>query len=544
MTNTLKTILLAGALVSQVSLSANAQEDPLKGALENWFNLSYSQDNVYGVGTEQAYKEVLKGKKSKKVVVAVIDSGIDIDHEDLKSVIWVNPKEIAGNGVDDDKNGYIDDVNGWNFIGGEGGTFVNEENLEVARMYGTLSKKYAGKDESDIAKSDKKEYKLWLEVKESFETGFAEAQENLERYDFLLHQFNRGKALFMAYFDLESEEELLGALETLKTEDETLTRMSGMVAGMLSRGVSADRIQEGVDYFKDQVEYNYNPDLNTREIVGDDIDNKKQKIYGNNGVTGPDALHGTHVAGIIGAARGNNLGIEGVADNVEIMVIRAVPNGDERDKDVANAIRYAVDNGARVINMSFGKPFSPYKSDVDAAVKYADSKGVLLIHAAGNDNKNTDVERNFPKDKYLKGGSARNWIEVGASTWHIDETLPATFSNYAKKNVDLFAPGYNIYSTVPGSEYQALNGTSMASPVVAGCAAVLMSYYPNLSGATVKKILMKTVTPLKSKEVFKPGYESLEEGEEPETVKFGTLSITGGVINLYEACKYAEKISK
>ncbi|KXX72252.1 S8 family peptidase [Flammeovirga sp. SJP92] len=545
MRNTLKAILIASAFTAQLGVTnvASAQ-DPLKGAPENWFNLDYSTDSVYGVGTERAYKEVLKGKKSKKVVVAVIDSGIDIDHEDLKSVIWVNPKEVAGNGQDDDKNGYVDDINGWNFIGGKDGSFVNEENLEVARLYGTLSKKFDGKAEEEISKADKKEFKLWLEVKESFESGEVEANENLEYYEMLLHQYKRGKALFVAYFDLESEEELLGALETLETEDQVLLGMREVVTKMMSRGVTEGRIQDGIDYFKSQVDYNYNPDFNSREIVGDNIEDKKERYYGNNKVVGPDALHGTHVAGIIGAERGNNLGIEGVADNVEIMVVRTVPNGDERDKDVANSIRYAVDNGAKIINMSFGKPFSPYKAEVDAAVKYADSKGVLLVHAAGNDNKNTDVERNFPKDKYDKGGTARNWIEVGASTWHIDEELPATFSNYAKKNVDLFAPGYNIYSTVPGSEYQALNGTSMACPVVAGCAAVLMSYYPNLSAYQVKKILMKTVTPLKNKEVYKPGYGDLEEGQEPEKVKFGTLSVTGGVVNLYEAVKYAEKISK
>ncbi|NLR92723.1 S8 family peptidase [Flammeovirga agarivorans] len=543
MTKSLKRILLAGALVAHVGIAAQAQ-DPLRGAPENWYNLDYEQDSVYGVGAERAYNEILKGKKSKKVVVAVIDSGIDIDHEDLKSVIWHNTKEVAGNGQDDDKNGYIDDVDGWNFIGGADGEMVNEENLEVARLYGKLSKKFEGVAEEDVAKADKKEYELWLVVKKDFESGLTKAEENYARYDMILHQFKRGKALFMAYFDLESEDEILGALETLETQDEVLLGMAQMVEGMTAQGATEERIAEGVKYFQDQIEYNYNPELNTREIVGDDITDLKQKNYGNNKVMGPDATHGTHVAGIIGADRTNDLGIKGVADNVEIMVVRTVPNGDERDKDVANSIIYAVDNGADIINMSFGKPFSPNKDIVDAAIKYADSKGVLLVHAAGNDNKNTDKERNFPKDKFNSGKTAKNWIEVGASTWHTDEELPAYFSNYAKKNVDLFAPGFDIYSTVPGSEYQALNGTSMASPVVAGCAAVLMSYYPNLSAYQVKKILMKTVTSLKSKEVLKPGYKDLEEGQEPEKVKFGSLSVSGGVINLYEAVKYAEKISK
>ncbi|ANQ48776.1 S8 family serine peptidase [Flammeovirga sp. MY04] len=544
MRNKVQKVLLGAALLTSIGFAANAQEAPKKEAPENWFNLNYENDGVYGVGTERAYSEILKNKKSKKVVVAVIDSGIDIDHEDLKDVIWKNEKEIAGNGKDDDNNGYIDDVNGWNFIGGADGSMVNEENLEVARLYGTLSKRFEGVAEEEVAKADKKDYQLWLEVKKSFEEGLTKAENNYNRYATFLHQFQRGKALFMAYFDLEDESEIPGALESLESEDEVLLGMKEMTLGLLSQGVTDAQIQEGVEYFEGQVKYNYNHELNTREIVGDNIDDKSEKDYGNNKVMGPDAMHGTHVAGIIGASRGNNIGMDGVADNVEIMVVRTVPNGDERDKDVANSIIYAVDNGARIINMSFGKPFSPAKGAVDKAIKYAESKGVLLVHAAGNDHKNTDVENNFPRDKYNSGKTAKNWIEVGASTWHTDEKLPAYFSNYAKKNVDLFAPGFDIYSTVPGSEYQNLNGTSMACPVVAGCAAVLMSYYPELSATQVKKILMKTVTPLKNKEVFLPGYNSLEEGQDPEKVKFGSLSISGGVVNLYEAVKYAEKISK
>ncbi|OHX65295.1 S8 family peptidase [Flammeovirga pacifica] len=544
MKNTISKILLGAAIFTHIGFTANAQEEPRKEAPKNWFNLSYEQDGVYGVGTERAYDEILKNKKSKKVVVAVIDSGIDIDHEDLKDVIWKNKKEVAGNGKDDDNNGYVDDVNGWNFIGGADGSMVNEENLEVARLYGKLSKKFEGVAEGDVAKADKKEYTLWLEVKKAFEEGYTKAEENYTRYSTYLHQFQRGKALFMAYFDLEDEGEIVGALESFDSSDEVLMGMKEMTLGLLSQGVTDDQLQEGVDYFEGQVKSNYNYELNTREIVGDDIDNKSQRDYGNNKVTGPDALHGTHVAGIIAASRGNEIGMDGVADNVEIMVVRTVPNGDERDKDVANSIIYAVDNGAQIINMSFGKPYSPYKGTVDKAVKYAESKGVLLVHAAGNDHKNTDKGNNFPRDKYDSGKTAKNWIEVGASTWMTDEKLPATFSNYAKKSVDLFAPGFDIYSTIPGSEYTNLNGTSMACPVVAGCAAVLMSYYPNLSAVQVKKILMKTVTPLKSKEVLLPGYNSLEEGEEPQKVKFGSLSVSGGVVNLYEAVKYAEKISK
>jgi cell wall-associated protease len=272
------------------------------------------------------------------------------------------------------------------------------------------------------------------------------------------------------------------------------------------------------------------------EVVQDKYDDLNDRFYGNNDVMATNPMHGTHVAGIIGAVRNNGIGINGVADNVRIMAIRAVPDGDEHDKDIALAIRYAVDNGAKVINMSFGKSFSPQKKWVDDAMKYAESKDVLLVHAAGNESTDIDHAENYPNPIYQQNGKrTTNWISVGASGPEADE-LAASFSNYGKKEVDVFSPGVKIYSTLPGGNvYGNEQGTSMASPVTAGLAALILSYYPELSASQVKEIIIKSVTPVTGLQVFKPS----KEGEE-NLVTFSDLSASGGVINATEAIKLAE----
>lgn len=224
------------------------------------------------------------------------------------------------------------------------------------------------------------------------------------------------------------------------------------------------------------------------------------------------------------------------------MVIRAVPDGDERDKDVANAIIYAVDNGARIINMSFGKGHSPNKEAVDKAIQYAESKDVLLIHAAGNASLDIDETDQFPMKYYGndKKQAAGNWITVGASDRESGKGLVAEFSNYGNKNVDVFAPGVAVYSTVPEGDYKENSGTSMAAPVVAGVAALVLNYFPALSATELREIILKSATRKYGKSrVYVPGKK-----EDEQKTKFKKLSNTGGIVNAYTAMKYAEKIYK
>ena len=525
----IKIIYLALSAIFLINGNSMAQEGPAK----NWFNQDAQDDKANGVSTEKAY-EYLKGRESKTVIVAVIDSGTDIEHEDLKDVAWTNTDEIAGNGIDDDNNGFIDDVHGWNFIGGKDGTNVGPDTYEVTREYKRLLPKYENKKESKKA-----DYLYWVKVRDAYLADAEKATTQYAFYDSLHYSILRYNKLLTAYLDVEKIS--TEALSKVTTEDATILAASGFMSNLLPRIGDmpmedvAESLDGAVEHFGNQAKYAYSLEYDTRKIVGDNPTNLKEVGYGNNDVIGTDTdnFHGTHVSGIIGAARGNGIGIDGVANNVQIMAVRAVPDGDERDKDVANAIRYAVDNGAQIINMSFGKAFSPNKSYVDEAIIYAESKGVLLVHAAGNSGENTDEENNFPTKNLDKKKVASNWIEVGASAWGEDGKLAASFSNYGKVNVDLFAPGVQIYSTAPGNEYKNAQGTSMASPVTAGVAAMLLSYFPELSATDIKDILMKSVRTFDGLMVTKPGTKD-------EMVNFTELSSSGGIVNAYEAVKLAD----
>ncbi len=501
-----------------------------KVAPKNWFNLDPKTDKVYGVSTERTYNELLKNKEAKPVIVAVIDGGTEVQHEDLKEVIWVNSDEIPNNGMDDDHNGYVDDVYGWNFIGGYKKN-IDQDNLEVTRLLRTYQAKYEDADTVNLDGVEKENYYFYLKLKKKHAEGFADYNKFLPFYQ----SIQRGLLTMLNHYAKDSI--TIKELDAYQYTDKD----DGMAFMILKSSPKKEKyinlrklkedIDEGANHAAKAVEYHYNLNFDPRvSIVGDNYDNPNERYYGNNKVTEPNGEHGTHVAGIIAAKRNDTIGMNGVASHVKIMVLRVVPDGDERDKDVANAIRYAVDNGASIINMSFGKGFSPNKSVVDEAVKYALSKDVLLVHAAGNDNKDTDKEDNFPNDK-MDGYDASNWIEVGASSWKKGKEITAAFSNYGKTNVDVFAPGVDIYSCIPESDYASYNGTSMAAPVTAGVAAVLRSYYPHLTASQVKEIILLSSVKIKHK-VNVPGKKA--------KTKLSELCVSGGIVNLYEAVKLAE----
>jgi len=516
------------AVISALPFLADAQKP-------NWQNLDLKTDSTFGISTEKAYKELLKGKKSTKVIVAVNDGGVDTQHEDLKRIIWKNAKEIAGNGKDDDNNGYIDDVNGWNFIGGPKGS-VNNETLELTRLVRRDQARFANTTDQNVAEKDKKDYEAFKAMRTDLETQLAEAKGGLAG----LTGFKTALDAFIK--KLGKTNPTAEEIAAYKAATPIESRIQGVLANALKDMSLAefyeDQIVEGVKYYTEKAEYNLNVSFDPRGIVGDDPNNDQEKNYGNNDVAGPDAMHGSHVAGIIAADRTNTLGIKGVADNVVIMGVRCTPNGDERDKDVANGIRYAVDNGAKVINMSFGKAYTSDKAVVNEAMKYAASKDVLIVQAAGNENKDIDVENNYPNHKDLDAKTIAAWITVGASGPVDDQTLKASFSNFGKTQVDVFAPGVKIHSTVPGSKYKDLDGTSMASPVVAGLAGLIRSYYPKLTAAQVKEIIVKSVTKVNHNVEYTKG-DAQDPDAEKVSVPFSDLSISGGIVNAYEALKLA-----
>lgn len=499
-------------------------ENPSKDELKTWPHRDLLTTGYPGISLAEAYK-ALKGRKAQTVIVGVVDSGVDINHEDLKSIIWTNPKEIPNNGIDDDKNGYVDDVHGWNFLGE-----INQDNLEYVRI---LKK-------GDTSDPDYKR------AEEKYDKEFKDANEKIELYSQIKERIAQSDALIQKHLGKKEYTE-----EDLDKIDASSLQLLGAVRGMkylLSNGVSVketlEELSEGIKHYEDRLKYGLNKEFNPRKVLNDNPDDITDKIYGNNNVIGPTAegaLHGTHVAGIIAAVRHNNIGIDGVADHVRIMPVRTVPDGDEYDKDVALALRYAIDNGAKVINTSFGKEFSPHKEWVYDALKYAAEKDVLIVNAAGNDTKNVDVQLTFPDDNINGKEFTNTMITIGALNYEYNENLVASFSNYGKNNVDLFSPGVQIYATVPENKYKFLDGTSMAAPEVAGVAALIRAYFPKLKAREVKQILMESGLTPTVKEVLVGGRG--EEGE-AKRMLFSELSKSGKIVNAYNAIILAAQRSK
>lgn len=513
-----------GTIKSSINLNPikNADAVPLKSAkisdadLKRWSHLDIIKDTIPGMSVDRAYKEILKKKKGIKIIVAVLDSGTDIEHEDLKGKIWTNTKEIPSNGIDDDNNGYIDDIHGWNFLGN-----IEHENLELVRII----KK--GDDGSN----------LYKRAKEDYDRKMNEVMSNKQQVDFILNVDKTIKD------HLEKDNYTLEDVMGITTKDVTLMQYKMMMTQVLGKTSKEDfdkEIADFKDYIYNQLNYNLNLEFDGRKILGDDPDDITATKKGNNIVWGPtkeQTKHGTHVAGIITQIRGNKLGGDGVADNVEIMAIRAVPDGDEYDKDIALGIRYAVDNGAKIINTSFGKYYSPHKNWVHDAIRYAAEKDVLIVNAAGNDSFDLNTTTIYPNDTDDNGAEiADNFLTVGALNYEFGTNLVADFSNYGSKDVDVFAPGVKIYATTPNNSYDFLQGTSMASPNVAGVAALIRSYYPSLSAAEVKHLIMNSGVHINRKVII--------SGDETDKRFFKEISKTGTIVNAYNALIMAKKLSK
>ncbi|PVW15186.1 S8 family peptidase [Marixanthomonas spongiae] len=507
---------------------------------KNWAAADLVTDTIPGMSVDKAYEEIIsKRKKGKTVIVGVIDSGIDIEHEDLKNVIWTNEDEIAGNGIDDDNNGYIDDIHGWNFLGD-----IVGENMEYVRIVRKFGPKFEGKSEASISAAERPSYALYQKAKAEFEKEKQEAVANKARYEQIYGQMEPAHEAMAKKLGKEdyTAEDLRGLENPTQTEQQQIGMLSQILQNFDTVPEALDRLKSGIDYFSGKMDTHFNLEKDFRGVLGDNPDDITDIGYGNNDVDGPDpkkedAKHGTHVAGIIAGERNNGIGVDGVANNVEIMVIRAVPDGDEYDKDIALAIRYAADNGAKVINTSFGKYYSTHPEWVRDAIKYAASKDVLIVNAAGNEGIDLDDTEVYPNDQTKTDAEyANNVLTVGALNFTYGGELVATFSNYGKSNVDVFAPGVKIWSTTPLNNYEYLQGTSMAAPEAAGVAATIRSYYPNLSAYEVKQIIMDSGLTTKSPVVL--------GGDASNTDNFGNISTSGKMVNMYNALILADKRSR
>jgi subtilisin family serine protease len=512
---------------------------PPENLPKNWHAMDLKTDGYYGISLNNAY-EFLKGKKSKPVLVATLDSGIDTLQKDLQSILWTNTKEIPGNGIDDDHNGYVDDIHGWNFLGGPNGKCDISETVEEVREYNRLKGKYTTITEATA--TNKKEYNYWLKVKKTYDATVSKSTGEIDQLSPVMNVLVGTSGIIKKELNLKATDVFnLKDLDRITTTNDTIKEVKNIWATFFQQeGTNANsaKVIKDLNEYLTKINNDVNPDLEARKrIIGDNPDDINDKKYGNNLLKWSDAMHGTMVAGLIGAARGNGYGIDGIADNVKIMVVKTGPDGDEYDKDVAAGIRYAVDNGAKILNMSFGKKISPHKDWVDAAFKYAAAHDVLLVQASGNDNENVDEVTDYPNDTFEDGSAtdADNVINVGASGPHKDEKLAADFSNYGKKNVDLFAPGYKVTSVTTDAELDTEDGTSFSAPVVSGIAALILEYYPNLSAKQVKEAILQSAKPLTGFMVNKPG-------DKDTKVDFASLSKTGGIVNAYDALVIASKM--
>jgi len=526
--------------IKDISTVKPASKELSEEQAKTWAAADLVRDGIPGMSVDRAYQEILNTREAGTVIVGVIDSGVDIEHEDLKDVIWVNEDEIPGNGKDDDKNGYVDDIHGWNFLGD-----IVEESMEYARYIRKLGPRFEGKSADEISEEDMADYNMYKKAKAEYDNEYKSTKANVDRYSQLLQQVVPAhEAVSQA---LGKEDYTVADLKGIENPDAQMQQQIAMLTQMLSYGTPVPglikQLNSGVDYFQGRLDSHFNVVKDFRkEMLGDDPDDISVTVYGNADVDGPDpkkadARHGTHVSGIIAAKRNNGIGMDGVSNNARIMVIRAVPDGDEYDKDVALAIRYAVDNGAKVINTSFGKYFSTHPDWVREAIRYAGINDVLIVNAAGNEGHDLDTIQVYPNDQMLAGNEiADNVLTVGAIGPAYGANVVAPFSNYGKTSVDVFAPGMRIWSTTPLNTYEFLQGTSMAAPEVAGIAATIRAYYPKLSAAQVKQIIM--ASGLASKETV------VLAGDNSNTKRFTDASKSGKMANLYNALIMADMISR
>jgi cell wall-associated protease len=503
--------------IENIDTIPSKNEELTDNELKKWNLLDLIKDTIPGMSVERAYNEIIKNKKGKNVIVGVIDSGVDIEHEDLAGVIWRNTKEKPNNGKDDDKNGYIDDIHGWNFLGD-----AVHDNYEYVR----------------IVKNGDPKSAIYKKAKAEHQKEYQNTLQEKQQVDILLQQIPVAEKTIKEH--LGKDTFTIEDVKSISSSDRQINQAKGLLLFLDRNDLDYEKIKDYADNsVYSRVNYKLNPEYDGRSIVGDNPDDLNDTDYGNNNVMGPDResiSHGTHVAGTIAAVRNNGKGLNGVAQNVKIMVLRAVPDGDEYDKDIALAIRYAVDNGAKIINTSFGKMYSTHPEWVKDAIKYAASKDVLIVNAAGNDSKDIDKSNVYPNDTY--DGSAEyadNMIVIGAISYNYNGNLIAGFSNYGKNTVDLFAPGVKIWSAYPENDYEYADGTSMATPGVSGIAALIRSYYPKLSANQVKKILMNSGLPVKF---------SVAVGENGTSKTLDDISVSGKIANAYNALILADKVSR
>ena len=476
-------------LVSTMS-AQTAADDVYAGWYKTW-NDSLKGANITAA---QQYLHSHKAKKKRTVVVGIIDSGADTECLALKRALWTNAKEKI-NGKDDDHNGYVDDVHGWNFLGTKDGKFnMTSAGTEEYRQFKRLYPKYKNvKSREEVADSNRKEYAYYMAMRRKAKIN----------------------SYLMFYEVAARKQKLMGEMDDMlkraKLDVDTLT-MGGMlnteVADTLVKDtfvklIMADLYKNPMttrwdDYVKKQRAdfalmgkriYSIEHDKDKRLLMGDNQEDATDRFYGNNMLNIEGMEHGNFVASVVAGNVVDDSRYSGVCVDARVMPVRVCPEGDEYDKDVATGIIYAVDNGAKIINLSLGKYTSPHPEMVNEAIAYAGKHDVLVIGAAGNNHLNIDSIAYFPAAVDAKGQTLDNFIRVGGTAM---DGSRSSISNYGDHKVDIYAPGEYISGVYPGNKKDFANGTSVATPVVSGIAAMLRTYFPKLKATQLKRVLIET----------------------------------------------------
>ena len=525
--------------------------------LRNWYHADSKFDSIPGISLNNWHKTNKRKQKSKQIIVAVIDTQIDINHEDLKGQIWTNKKEIANNNIDDDKNGFVDDINGWNFLGTKSKNYTVWINYEYVRYVRKWMPLFNKKIENQLEPEYKVQFKEYQRALKKLNSEIEKYKDYVTRYTYTVEFFPKSKDTLKHFFPKEdyNYQQLDSLYKKYKINDKTYQQRR--LDKDIDLGTKIDFMKIRFQYNQNEFEKvldlkiqydsilnkNLNLNYNDRLLIGDDEKVLNSKNGTNNisaKINGIRAVqdHCTEVSGVIASNRENTIGIKGFSNSIKIMPLTICGFGDENDKDIANAIRYAVDNGAKVINMSFGKEFSMHQDWVTDAFKYAEVHNVLLVHCSGNEQFDTDTNPYYPSDVAFDGTPevCGNFINVGSTSKNLNENFVSSFSNYGKKNVDLFAPGEEIYITMPENKYAFDSGTSLAGPMISGTAALIWLYYPKLTVQQIKKIILESGTSF--------DIEVLVPGGNGKKAKFSELSKSGKLLNVYNAMQMAQKMSK
>lgn len=456
-------------------------------ATHHWYRIYCDSLQGANIDAAIAYLEALNMKPKKTIVVGIIDSGVDTASIDLKDALWTNRKEVAGDGKDNDRNGYVDDIHGWNFLGTRDGNFnMTSAGTEEFRQFKRLYPKY--KSSTREQAKDKNEFDFYQLMKKK--AGISNYLRMFQMSLLKHNAMNTADSIARIHAD-EDTLSVQGILQMTMTDSLLEKSLEQLYTDLLRakqdmkwtafKKQQADRL----DLMRSRIE-GIEKDQDKRLLMGDDLTDADDRFYGNNILTLDDSYHGTFVAGIVAGQGKGSQALHGVYPQARIMIVRAAPDGDEYDKDVATSIRYAVDNGAKVINMSIGKYTSPTPDMANRAIAYALKKDVIVIQAAGNQHLNIDTIAYFPTGIDRNGAFYKNFLRVGASDQY---GHCSAMSNYGNEHVHLFAPGEKITSVTPGNGYATEDGTSVAAPVVSGIAALLRSYFPKLKAWQVCAIL-------------------------------------------------------